>query len=64
MGGRSGSGTRGFGSERRTFTSRALIKQIAEYIKPWNADPKPFTWVATADEILAKVKIVEADVAG
>jgi hypothetical protein len=24
--------------------------------------PRPFTWTATADEILAKVKVVEANV--
>jgi transposase len=48
---------------RGTFTSvRALIAQIADYINSWNANPRPFTWVATADEILAKVKVVEANV--
>ena len=45
---------------RGTFTSvRVLIKHITNYINTWNADPKPFAWVATADEILAKVKVVE-----
>ena len=48
---------------RGTFTSvRALIAQIADYINSWNANPRPFTWIATADEILAKVKVVEANV--
>jgi transposase len=48
---------------RGTFTSvRALIAQITRYIDTWNANPRPFTWVATADEILAKVKLVEANV--
>src|SRR6201746_1823241 len=48
---------------RGTLTSvRALIAKIPEYIDPWNANPRPFTWVATADEILAKVKVVEASV--
>ena len=48
---------------RGTFTSvRALIAHITEYIDTWNANPRPFTWVATADEILAKVKVVEASV--
>jgi hypothetical protein len=37
---------------------RALIAHIKEYIDTWNADPRPFTWVATADEILAKVQVV------
>jgi hypothetical protein len=48
---------------RGTFTSvRALIAQITDYINSWNANPRPFTWIATADEILAKVKVVEANV--
>jgi hypothetical protein len=48
---------------RGTFTSvRTLIRQITDYINTWNADPKSFSWVATADEILAKVKVVEANV--
>lgn len=48
---------------RGTFSSvKALIKRIADYITHWNANAKPFTWTATADEILAKVKIVEANV--
>ena len=48
---------------RGTFTSvRALIAQIADYINSWNANPRPFAWIATADEILAKVKVVEANV--
>ena len=48
---------------RGTFTSvRALIAQIVDYINSWNANPRPFTWIATADEILAKVKVVEANV--
>jgi len=41
---------------------RALIAQIADYINSWNANPRLFTWIATADEILAKVKVVEANV--
>jgi transposase len=48
---------------RGTFTSvRTLIRRITDYINTWNADPKPFSWVATADEILATVKVVEANV--
>ncbi len=48
---------------RGTFTSlRALIAQITDYINTWNANPRPFTWLATVDEILAKVKVVEANV--
>jgi hypothetical protein len=39
-----------------------LIKRIKDYITHWNDDAKPFEWTATADEILAKVKIVQANV--
>jgi hypothetical protein len=31
------------------------IRQIRDYIDNWNTRRKPFTWTATADEILAKV---------
>ena len=48
---------------RGTFSSvKALIKQIRDYMTHWNANAKPFTWTATADEILAKVRIVEANI--
>src|SRR3954452_15808831 len=48
---------------RGTFASvRMLIKRIKDYIMNWNEDAKPFEWTATADEILAKVKIVQANV--
>jgi transposase len=48
---------------RGTFTSvKVLIKQIRDYIAHWNTNPKPFTWTATADEILAKVRIVQSNV--
>src|SRR4029078_651965 len=41
---------------RGTFTSgRRLIAPIADYINSVNGNPRPFPWVATADEILAKV---------
>ena len=32
-----------------------LITKIEEYLTAHNDNPKPFTWTATADEILAKV---------
>src|SRR5919206_1918406 len=42
---------------RGTFTSvRTLIRRITDYINTWNADPKPFSWVATADEISPRSK--------
>ena len=51
------------GDQAGTFTSvRTLIRRITDYIDSWNANPRPFTWIATADEILAKVKVVEVNV--
>jgi transposase len=48
---------------RGTFTSvKVLIAQIRDYITHWNTDPTPFTWTATADEILAKVRIVQTNI--
>jgi len=48
---------------RGTFTSvTVLIKQIRDYIDHWNNHPKPFTWTATADEILAKVQLVQTSI--
>jgi transposase len=48
---------------RGTFSSvKVLIKQIRDYIKHWNTSAKPFAWTATTDEILAKVRLVEANI--
>ncbi|MDT3447034.1 transposase, partial [Pseudofrankia sp. BMG5.37] len=48
---------------RGTFSSvKVLIKQIQDYIAYWNADAEPFVWTATADEILAKVKLVQTNI--
>jgi transposase len=48
---------------RGTFSSvKVLIKQIRDYIAHWNANPKPFVWTATADEILAKVQLVQTNI--
>jgi transposase len=48
---------------RGTFTSvRVLIRAIEDYVAAWNSDAKPFTWTATADEILAKVRWVHTEV--
>lgn len=48
---------------RGTFTSvQVLVTQIRDYITRWNSNPKPFVWTATADEILAKVRLVQANV--
>jgi transposase len=48
---------------RGTFTSvTLLIRQIRDYIDHWNSNPKPFTWTATADEILVKVQLVQTSI--
>jgi transposase len=47
---------------RGTFRSlRQLIKTINTYITKWNHDSKPFTWTATANEIITKVRLVHQD---
>jgi len=48
---------------RGTFSSvSALINQIRAYIEHWNTRAEPFVWTATADEILAKVRLVQANI--
>jgi hypothetical protein len=48
---------------RGTFSSvRVLIKQILDYIAHWSSNAEPFVWPATADEILAKVRLVQSNV--
>ncbi|MEU7873327.1 IS630 family transposase [Dactylosporangium sp. NPDC049140] len=48
---------------RGTFTSvTALIARIRDYVTHWNTDAEPFTWTATADEILAKVRCVQTSI--
>ncbi|WP_330285445.1 hypothetical protein [Streptomyces sp. NBC_00576] len=39
-----------------------LIKQIRDYVGSWNSEAKPFTWTATAEEILTKVRLVQTNV--
>lgn len=40
---------------RGTFSSvHVLTRVIRDYIAAWNANPRPFQWTATADQILAK----------
>jgi transposase len=47
---------------RGSFSSLALlIRKISNYITHWNEDAEPFTWTATADEILEKVAILDRD---
>jgi transposase len=48
---------------RGTFSSvSALINQIRAYIEHWNTRAEPFVWTATADEILAKVRLVQTNI--
>jgi transposase len=48
---------------RGTFASvTALITKIRDYIAHWNADARPFVWTATADEILAKVRLTQTNI--
>ena len=48
---------------RGTFSSvKVLVKQIRDYIAHWNSNAEPFVWTATADEILAKVRLVQANI--
>jgi transposase len=48
---------------RGTFASvNVLTTQIRNYIATWNTDAKPFTWTATADEILTKVRLVQTNI--
>jgi transposase len=48
---------------RGTFSSvQVLIRQIRDYITHWNTDTAPFAWTATADEILAKVQLVQTNI--
>lgn len=48
---------------RGTFSSvNVLVEQIRDYINSWNENAKPFTWTATADEVLAKVRLIQSNI--
>ncbi|MBL7630280.1 hypothetical protein I7412_24590, partial [Frankia sp. CN6] len=48
---------------RGTFPSvHALTRQIRDYITHWNTDAQPFTWTATTNEILAKVRLTQTSI--
>ena len=50
-------------STAHTFSSvKVLIKRIQDYITHWNSKAEPFVWTATADEILAKVRLVQSNI--
>jgi hypothetical protein len=42
----------------------ALEKDVRDWIKTWNADPKPFRWTKTADEILDSLAKYMARISG
>ena len=47
---------------RGSFNSLAhLIRKIGHFVDHWNEGAKPFKWIATADEILEKVAILDRD---
>jgi hypothetical protein len=35
---------------------------LRDYIAHWNTAAKPFTWTATSDELLAKVRLVSVGI--
>jgi transposase len=48
---------------RGTFVSvNHLIHRIRAYVEHWNATAEPFVWTATAQDILAKVRLVQTDI--
>jgi transposase len=48
---------------RGTFVSvNHLIQRIRTYVERWNANAEPFVWTATAEDILAKVRLVQTNV--
>jgi hypothetical protein len=42
------------------LTARSSSRSI--YIDHWNIAAKPFTWTATTDEILAKVRLAQTNI--
>jgi len=48
---------------RGTFASvQVLVRTIRAYIASWNTRARPFTWTATTDEILAKVRLTQINI--
>jgi hypothetical protein len=41
-----------------------LEKDVREWIKNWNEDPKPFVWTKTAEEILNSLHKYIARISG
>jgi hypothetical protein len=46
---------------RGTFSS-VQVRTIQDYIATWNANPRPFQWTATVDDILAKVQLAQTSI--
>jgi hypothetical protein len=49
-------------SPRHVQFGEVLIKRIRDYIAHWNSNAEPFVWTATADEIPAKVRLVQSNI--
>ena len=50
---------------RGSFSStKQLREKIDQFVKDYNSKSKPFTWAATADSILAKLKRVLESISG
>ena len=48
---------------RGAFSSvQVLIRSIRGDIATWSANPRPLQWTATADDILAKVELVQTSI--
>lgn len=48
---------------RGTFASvQVLVRTIRASVASWNTDPRPFTWTATTEEILAKVRLAQINI--
>ena len=48
---------------RGTFASvQVLVQTIRAFIASWNTNPRPLHWTATADEVLAKVRLTQTNI--
>jgi hypothetical protein len=50
------------GPARQEPTGDVSINQIRDYVVHRNTNPQPFTWAATADKILVKVRLVQTNI--
>ncbi|GAB3862181.1 hypothetical protein GCM10027610_105970 [Dactylosporangium cerinum] len=56
------SGGRREDSRRMSLDTIRQIVHIRDYVQHSNTDAKPFTWIATAEEILAKIRWIQTSV--